>query len=649
MKKGFFLFFITLLLVSCSQSEYDDVSIIDSKNNQRVLLSAFKVDKSNLKGVSLDSKRWETGQVIKIKFLDGSSILQEKVKEIGAKWLEHANLEFEYVTSGKADVRIQFARNYTDTERIVNWSYIGTDSKFTPPTMIDLPSMNLYLFEDETEEDYFQAIVLQQYGLMLGLEYEHKNPDADISWNYSKLRREFIKAGWELDYIDEFIAQLSAMEVAATEFDSESVMVYSDFGSLSSGGYGATPNTELSEKDKAFISEIYPGVKPDDYESLPKNKRTVYHRVMCMGYFGEYISTGHALNPYNYDNWLPDELDNDDLPNGNYEYTWVAPHRHAEGTYKVIDCDEISIFTQSMRVHTSRNPTVNFGYLADLDVRQSDLDGPYFFGERKCNLQEFDQLYGGYYPWGNNTVIAFFHPNLNNIYKDNTKAEDISEGWGVISSGEILQLIGQAPRKHNDFWKDIKDFFFASAEDDYITNGSRPLLNCANISGLTFTPGGIVQNIEAANAFNRQGVKVQNFGQMMTLATTKYKWERQAYLTTFNEDGNSIPHGVRLSYWLAWGGNVRFSRVKTAAELGYRLVADLEEDAVKFEDPTWTNTDTSRYIELITNSVASTPDEQETSIQRGVALRYANRAKRVVTKSWSEIKAEAAELRAYVK
>jgi len=215
------------------------------------------------------------------------------------------------------------------------------------------------------------------------------------------------------------------------------------------------------------------------------------------------------------------------------------------------------------------------------------------------------------------------------------------------TTGELLQLIGQAPRHTGDFWTDVKNFFFASAEDDFITHGNKPLLNCENISGLTFTPGGIVQNLTAQNAFEPV-VKAVNFGQTMTLLTTRFKFQTQAYLTTFNEGGNSLPGGVRIGYWLAWGGNVRYSRVKTAQELGYRLVVDLAEDKVNFEAPEWTNSDPSRYKELITNRDSSTPYSEDTSLERGIALRYANREHEIVTESWSTIVEEAQELRGYM-
>lgn len=362
-------------------------------------------------------------------------------------------------------------------------------------------------------------------------------------------------------------------------------------------------------------------ILPDPYEILPKNKRTIFH---VMDVVGTENQLSHGITPCDYDRWNATDKDHDDIENGYYPY--MHPTRPGcYGTHKIVDCDEISVFAQPLKYNLGRNPSQ---WVNGTDIRQSDLDGERFFQSRVTNLKDFNELYGGYYPWGNNTTrgAVISGERYWRLYKDSTKAENISSGWDIITTNELLQLLGQLPRYNTDRWSDILDFFFCDKDSDICTQGKSKLTNRKNISGITLVPNGKLQNV--VNTTSRP-VAVDSFGSTAVMATKRIKHEEQIYLTSFADNGSPMhSKGVRISSAVAFahGGNVRYSRVKTPEELGYKLIVDSVNDKVLFVPA-----DDSR-------------ENLPIGMERGVALRYANREHRLVLKSWSEIQAEANEL-----
>src|SRR3546814_3585372 len=78
------------------------------------------------------AKLWPNGSTIRIRFLGGSSQQQALVKRHAVEWAQYANLEFEFVSSANAQVRIAFNDDGA-------WSYVGTDALGIPANQ---PTMN---------------------------------------------------------------------------------------------------------------------------------------------------------------------------------------------------------------------------------------------------------------------------------------------------------------------------------------------------------------------------------------------------------------------------------------------------------------------------------------------------------------------------
>lgn len=365
-----------------------------------------------------------------------------------------------------------------------------------------------------------------------------------------------------------------------------------------------------------------PKILPDSYEDLPKNERTVFHSVYVMAY-GNDQERLHCYNPLDHDLWDDSLNDDEGNPNGNYKGTGNGV---CQGTHKVVDVDEISMFAQPLHYTMGRNGSQWSDYHV---LYQNDINE--LFQGHEVPRNKFYEIYGSYVPWGDNTTIGMLYNSKLKLYKDRTKAEDITSGWGVLTSAELLQMLGELPRRNENRLDDIYDFFFINKENDVCTNGEIwDLTRRKNISGLSFVPAGKLQN---SDFINQRPPRYDSFGTTQVLETKRDKNSNQVYLTSIvgNKDTSPTPMhsaGVRISSTVAFahGGHVRYTRVKTPEELGYKLVIDEANDKVLFVSP---------------------DDERENlpiGMERGIALRYANRSERVVTRSWSEIQTEAAEL-----
>jgi len=84
------------------------------------LLNNKNKETSKANGAIITAIKWDAGQTIRIKFLNGDSFLQEKVKQFANEWMSYANLSFEYVLPNEdADVKIAFKWNGD----VGSWSY----------------------------------------------------------------------------------------------------------------------------------------------------------------------------------------------------------------------------------------------------------------------------------------------------------------------------------------------------------------------------------------------------------------------------------------------------------------------------------------------------------------------------------------------
>lgn len=215
-----------------------------------------EADKARLAGqraALLLSTKWNVGDVIRIRFLGGSPALQERVKSVAKEWTSLANLTFNFVKSGPADIRIAFMPGKG------SWSYLGTMCR-----RIDEPdpTMNYGWLTDDSEESEVRRVVLHEFGHALGLIHEHQNPkNGGIEWNRAAVRKDLSGPpnNWDDATIENnMFAKYEPGSLAATNVDPTSIMMYPIPKAWTLDGTSAGLNGELSEKDKQFIATNYP-------------------------------------------------------------------------------------------------------------------------------------------------------------------------------------------------------------------------------------------------------------------------------------------------------------------------------------------------------------------------------------------------------
>ncbi|MEI5908214.1 M12 family metallopeptidase [Bacillus spongiae] len=200
----------------------------------------------------LNQYRWEPGQTIHVRFLEGDPTVQEKVIKYAKKWEEHANIRFEFGNEQNAEIRISFDENDG------SWSYLGTYCKNIP---LNEATMNYGWLTPSTPEVEYSRVVLHEFGHALGCIHEHQNPTTNIPWNKEAVYRYYMGPPnyWSKEAVDHNIfARYSKTITSFTTFDPTSIMLYSIQNELTIEDYEVVGGVTLSDKDKEFIQRIYP-------------------------------------------------------------------------------------------------------------------------------------------------------------------------------------------------------------------------------------------------------------------------------------------------------------------------------------------------------------------------------------------------------
>jgi serralysin len=196
------------------------------------------------------NKLWPISKRISVKFIDNNPLLENKIIEYANEWSEYANIHFDFIKSGSAEIRISLKNDGT------SWSVIGTDALDIPQ---NIPTMNFGWFDNFTPNEEIRRTTLHEFGHAIGCIHEHQTFDCPIKWDKIAVYNEYLKHGWSRQKVDNNIFGIfKQSEITNSVFDRNSIMLYPVDKNLTLDKLGTDMNMELSENDKKFISSCYP-------------------------------------------------------------------------------------------------------------------------------------------------------------------------------------------------------------------------------------------------------------------------------------------------------------------------------------------------------------------------------------------------------
>jgi hypothetical protein len=224
-----------------------DLDILD-----RAAQTRSAEDEDRLRMAIVTGKKWDPGRTITVSFLDGLPEVQERVVHFARMWEDHANLRLNFGNHTPAEVRISF-------EDVGSWSYLGVDALGIRD---DLPTMNYGWLAPEVSDREYERVVIHEFGHAFGAIHEHQHPDQGIPWDKEKVYAYYMGPpnNWTREQVDHNLFRRYSRTITQfSEFDPDSIMLYSVPNELTLGDFEIGWNTTLSDTDKAFIAEAYPG------------------------------------------------------------------------------------------------------------------------------------------------------------------------------------------------------------------------------------------------------------------------------------------------------------------------------------------------------------------------------------------------------
>ncbi len=271
MKKMFYAFICFMFVLSaCNKEE----SVINenptpSEKGDGIYFYGVKVPENpggiSTKGVAQNNKLWHPTSTIKIKFLDNPDpAYVQIVQDCTAEWAQHISVKFEFVTTGRADVRLQF----DGPTKYVTWSYTGTDCKFVNNQALATANFDMWDYKSDAVR---RGDALRVLGQVLGLEFEHRHLEFDPQWRgTSDSNKEARVASYWANNIDDMdidwdelkeyvFDPLEAASITQTAaYDPNSIMVWPFPTTVLLNTTTTTGNFTLSATDIEFIKTLYP-------------------------------------------------------------------------------------------------------------------------------------------------------------------------------------------------------------------------------------------------------------------------------------------------------------------------------------------------------------------------------------------------------
>ncbi|MBS1496246.1 MAG: matrixin family metalloprotease [Bacteroidetes bacterium] len=209
--------------------------------------------------IAKTSNMWTPGTTLRVRIDGGSPFIRSKVIQYANEWTSYANIHFNFIQSGDAEVIVTFGNDGQ------SYSFVGKDCIDPGRRFIgnftQTGTTHFGWFTDDTPEDEFRAVILHEFGHVLGFVHEQSHPDAAIPWDKPKVYAFY--AGppnyWDHAKVDaQVFAVASRGETQYSSYDRTSIMQYAISNDLTIGDFEIPENTSLSPTDKAFARLMYP-------------------------------------------------------------------------------------------------------------------------------------------------------------------------------------------------------------------------------------------------------------------------------------------------------------------------------------------------------------------------------------------------------
>ncbi|MEX1203135.1 MAG: M12 family metallopeptidase [Ferruginibacter sp.] len=237
---------------STAQTRQIGCSAIESGMNEKIPNMHQNVSDTT-KGRSLADNYflWNEGSIVKVKFLSGSRALRTKMFNYAKEWEKYANIKFQLVEFGDAEIRIFIGRGNGHS------SYIGTVARNIDP---EEETMNLDSADIGNDFVFMKGVVLHEFGHAIGLLHEHSSPISGIKWNKEKLYKAYKEQqGWDKEMVDfQVFRTYNTSYTNGSKYDPKSIMHYPIYPEETLDGYSVGWNNLLSKGDINIVTALYP-------------------------------------------------------------------------------------------------------------------------------------------------------------------------------------------------------------------------------------------------------------------------------------------------------------------------------------------------------------------------------------------------------
>ena len=210
---------------------------------------------------------WVPGSRLRVRFLNGPSLLPRRVSRVAQIWSAYANISFEPSDDRAAEVRV------SSNEGQGSWSYEGTTCLTVDPKE---QTVNFGCLRVDSAIDEIESVVLHEFGHVIGLAHEHNNPDAALAWEKETVYEQMGGPPnfWSKAQVDNLIFSTCPRNrfPSIKPFDPHSIMAFPVPGEFTEDGFSIGRNVMISAGDREFVSRLYPYADSAVAKEPSKNK-----------------------------------------------------------------------------------------------------------------------------------------------------------------------------------------------------------------------------------------------------------------------------------------------------------------------------------------------------------------------------------------